>query len=301
MLHRVITLLLFATVSVEAQANTANFDALPVGAMYGSGSGFSDGGLDFDVLNAQDTLNVKAAANEINPSFSGNFLQFSLNNLLNVNLPTGASQINFDFILNLPAVAFDVNGRFLTYDQIPTTVDGVTITQSLGSTTTPWGSITASGNINIFIIYGTEFSIDNLNATLLPGLAGDYNKDQAVDAADYAVWRKTLNTPSGYESWRTNFGRSLAAPSLPGDFNHDGTVDAADYVFWRKASGSPDDYETWRTHFGQMASSGSGVSVNATIPEPATSLLVFIVLIITSCSRHRSNSSYVRRATPLPH
>jgi parallel beta-helix repeat protein len=38
-------------------------------------------------------------------------------------------------------------------------------------------------------------------------LAGDYNGDSQVDAADYVVWRKTDSTPSGYDQWRTNFGR----------------------------------------------------------------------------------------------
>jgi hypothetical protein len=39
------------------------------------------------------------------------------------------------------------------------------------------------------------------------GVPGDYNNDGAVDAADYVVWRKTgINGPTGYDTWRTNFG-----------------------------------------------------------------------------------------------
>ncbi len=46
----------------------------------------------------------------------------------------------------------------------------------------------------------------------VPGLAGDYNNDGRVDAADYVVWRKNPGAfggdPAGYNTWRTNFGRT---------------------------------------------------------------------------------------------
>ena len=48
-------------------------------------------------------------------------------------------------------------------------------------------------------------------------IAGDYNKDGVVNAADYVVWRTQLPT-----------GWGLAADS---DLN--GRIDAADYAFWR--------------------------------------------------------------------
>jgi hypothetical protein len=38
------------------------------------------------------------------------------------------------------------------------------------------------------------------------GLAGDYNSDGKVDAADYVVWRKTDGSQQGYDTWRNNFG-----------------------------------------------------------------------------------------------
>jgi hypothetical protein len=40
------------------------------------------------------------------------------------------------------------------------------------------------------------------------GLTGDYNGDGRVDAADYVVWRKTDGSQSGYDDWRTNYGRT---------------------------------------------------------------------------------------------
>jgi hypothetical protein len=44
-------------------------------------------------------------------------------------------------------------------------------------------------------------------------LPGDYNNDGSVDAADYVVWRKTDNSPAGYNTWRTNFGRTAGSGS----------------------------------------------------------------------------------------
>jgi hypothetical protein len=50
----------------------------------------------------------------------------------------------------------------------------------------------------------------------LPGLAGDFNGDGRVNAADYVVWRKTDGTPAGYNLWRTNFGRTAGSGSSLG-------------------------------------------------------------------------------------
>ena len=55
---------------------------------------------------------------------------------------------------------------------------------------------------------------------MLPAiLAGDYNEDGTVDAADYVVWRRGDGLPGGYDTWRSNFGATgsgsganLAAP-----------------------------------------------------------------------------------------
>jgi hypothetical protein len=44
------------------------------------------------------------------------------------------------------------------------------------------------------------------------GLSGDYNNNGRVDAADYVAWRKNPTAhggvPGGYNTWRTNFGRT---------------------------------------------------------------------------------------------
>jgi hypothetical protein len=205
MSQRFLLAILLVSTCTAAQANTADFNALTAGTNYAASALFSNGGLDFDVL--VGNVKVTTASGLANPSFTGNYLNLASGTDLNVNLPIGASQIQFDFIQNDSAVAYVINGGWLNDNQIPTTINGVTVTHVLGSTTQPWG-ITASGTINSFFIIGSPYKIDNLNATLLPGLAGDYNKNRAVDAGDFALWRKTLGTRSGYNSWRANFGAS---------------------------------------------------------------------------------------------
>jgi hypothetical protein len=45
-------------------------------------------------------------------------------------------------------------------------------------------------------------------------IAGDFDRNDRVNAADYATWRKTLNTAASYAAWRENFGLS-ASSSAP--------------------------------------------------------------------------------------
>src|SRR5204862_423362 len=93
---------------------------------------------------------------------------------------------------------------------------------------------------------------------LIGGIAGDYNYDSKVDAADYVLWRKTLGQT----------GSGLAT-----DGNANGQIDQADFY-------------VWRAHFGQTAGSGSGTSANTAVPEPAT-----LVLLLFAAA-----GSYLRRA-----
>jgi hypothetical protein len=44
-----------------------------------------------------------------------------------------------------------------------------------------------------------------------PSLAGDFNGDGIVDAADYVVWRKSDGTQADYDVWRTNYGAPAGA------------------------------------------------------------------------------------------
>lgn len=86
--------------------------------------------------------------------------------------------------------------------------------------------------------------------TTLPQVAGDFNADGVVDAADYTLWRNT-------------FGQSV--PLYTGaDANGNGLVDLLDYNLWKENFG-----ETARG----LATSSVGV-----VPEPATGLMGLVVL-----------------------
>ncbi len=56
-----------------------------------------------------------------------------------------------------------------------------------------------------------EFQIQLKDIT--PPIAGDFNDDGSVDAADYIVWRKNGGSEAEYEIWRSHFGES--EPSTP--------------------------------------------------------------------------------------
>jgi hypothetical protein len=88
-----------------------------------------------------------------------------------------------------------------------------------------------------------------------PGVAGDYNNDGNVDAADYVVWRDNQNT--------TN--------PLPND-PIGGTIGV-------------DQYDTWRANFGRTAG-GSGSNL-AAVPEPANILVAIVTSAVLGLCNHR--------------
>lgn len=94
---------------------------------------------------------------------------------------------------------------------------------------------------------------NELFLTVVPELAGDYNVNGVVDAADYVVWRNTLG--------RSGIG-------LPADGDGDGDVDN-------------NDWSVWRTHFGEVASPTvlAVRSVVDVVPEPTAAMLILLTAI----------------------
>jgi hypothetical protein len=99
---------------------------------------------------------------------------------------------------------------------------------------------------------------------------GDYNDDGVVDAADYVLWRKTLNQPA-------------SPPGSGADGDGDGTIDPGDYSFWR-------------LHFDEDVG-GAGAESGGPIPEPtAYSLVLASCWAIRLLSRRcRSSASIASR------
>jgi autotransporter-associated beta strand protein len=94
-----------------------------------------------------------------------------------------------------------------------------------------WGAAGSGATHESSLLTGTGFLLVS-PATL----AGDYNSDGKVDAADYVVWRKN-----------------------PGAFG-----------------GDPAGYNTWRANFGNPPASGSILGGNAAVPEPGTAFLAVV-------------------------
>ncbi len=91
----------------------------------------------------------------------------------------------------------------------------------------------------------------------------DYNHDGVVNAADYAMWRKTR-------------GQTVTKYS-GADGNGDGIVNDADYMVWRSNIGNT----SGGTH-------GAGSLVDFTVPEPSSCSLVLFAAFLTILSRRRS-------------
>ena len=89
-------------------------------------------------------------------------------------------------------------------------------------------------NLYVVVVQASDGNLSNVQAILVTvtnaveGLLGDYNLNNVVDAADYAVWRNTLGTnvaiftgadgsgngtidQADYNVWRANFGRTAPA------------------------------------------------------------------------------------------
>ncbi len=108
----------------------------------------------------------------------------------------------------------------------------------------------------------TVFSATNFPKLVPITLAGDYNGDGTVGAADYTVWRSTLNQT----------GTGLAA-----DGNANGRIDS-------------DDYTVWKTNFGETGGAGgTGTHPVAAVPEPAL-IIQFIAALATITMLRRSTS-----------
>ena len=86
-----------------------------------------------------------------------------------------------------------------------------------GSGTGPWliatyGGVLSGAFDHVTPGYAVDYGTPGQLILEAAGLAGDYNRDGKVNAADYVLWRKTPSSyggsPTGYNTWRANFGNS---------------------------------------------------------------------------------------------
>jgi hypothetical protein len=96
-----------------------------------------------------------------------------------------------------------------------------------GTTSTVYGGATSQeAAMDPTITTGTRKRWTTLDAAGLadigwdvvaPGLPGDYNSDNLVNAADYTIWRDSVGTGNvigSYAEWSTNYGQTAAASGL---------------------------------------------------------------------------------------
>lgn len=140
-------------------------------------------------------------------------------------------------------IEFSINGFVIdSYDNTAEDFDAGTL---LLAHSDPFNSVSldnAAGFSN-----GSIF--DNVIVTAISdSLAGDYNQDSVVDAADYTLWRDS-------------FGASVSI-GTGADGNGDGIIDSGDYA-------------VWLNHYGE--SIPKSTSFSQSVPEP-TGLLLMISL-----------------------
>lgn len=103
---------------------------------------------------------------------------------------------------------------------------------------------------------GGSFTYERSTGVAPPSTTGDYNHNNAVDAGDYVVWRRTL-------------GNSASPNGSGADGNSNGTIDQGDYTFWRGRYGN--------------APVGLGAG-SASIPEPWQVPLAFQIIAVVLCT-----------------
>jgi hypothetical protein len=225
------------------------------------------GGSDRGANDANDLFNISLTVlDHATPSFSGGMEVVTLmHDFGSVAQNSAMPTFNFD-VFNfgeMPAFTAD-----LDFDSVMSIGDASVLTTNLGDLA---GVLSLDGGASQSLAammdtaapgafsatYSLSFSDEDLPGALeksltltlvgevLPALlAGDYNRDDVVDAADYTIWRNTLGT-------------NVAA--------FDGADGDGDMFV------DDDDYQVWKDHFGGTAGGGSaGAAVSQlAVPEPA--------------------------------
>ncbi|MGI9457834.1 MAG: CAP domain-containing protein [Aeoliella sp.] len=111
-------------------------------------------------------------------------------------------------------------------------------------------------------IFDTNIDLGDVPSVITAIIAGDYNADGTVDAADYSVWRSHLGAPAG---------------TLPGDI--DGGVIG------------DDQYVTWRSNFGNSSGALLRTLDPRGVPEPTSAALTAISLGVLVALRGKLNLS----------
>lgn len=125
-------------------------------------------------------------------------------------------------------------------------------------------TINRAADVNLNLLNAFQYMLPAWSVSTLvlisDGLPGDYNRNGAVDIADYVVWRNSLGMTG----------------NIAADGNEDNVVDVK-------------DYQLWRSNLGRTNATGGAGSI--AVPEPAglTICLIFAGLVAGFRRRLRRN------------
>lgn len=151
--------------------------------------------------------------------------------------------------------------------QLGDTFEIITASEGLAGTFATETFAAFDPNLEITAIYGAQ----SVQLAVAPALAGDYNADGVVDAADYAVWRDSLGGTS----------------NLAADGDRSGTIDEGDYT-------------VWRANYGVTSSAAASSTATNPAPEPTSLMLLSLGAMATGARRMQNRRHPRRRHAPGP-
>jgi endonuclease/exonuclease/phosphatase family metal-dependent hydrolase len=170
-------------------------------------------------------------------------LELTVKNAADVLQPFGADELDYSITTTHLGALRD----FSSFEQVDTALGGantyqITLdTSSAGMKTDVLTIASGSQGVQNAIV---EIPISY--EVVAAGLAGDYNDDDTIDAADYTVWRDAI----------ASNGSLLNDPTPE-------SVDQSDYAYWHD-------------HFGESTVGGSGSAGLLRVPEPSTALMILV-------------------------
>ncbi|CAE7343166.1 bsn [Symbiodinium sp. CCMP2456] len=214
-----------STAAAGSYTGSVIVENLDVTTAGGAGRGANDGNdvvnLAFDVVNhavasfTDDVLTTSLTIDFGQMTIGSGTLaeELSIFNFDGTGAPAFAADLDIDSvaIVGDGGMSLDLSPTFGVEQGAGVVFDAIFDTSSLGEFAN-----TFTIHLSDEDLVGAQLS--TLSLTLLgeviaaPGLAGDYNGDGRVDAADYTVWRdgnSPDNSPAGYDVWAANYGESI--------------------------------------------------------------------------------------------
>jgi T5SS/PEP-CTERM-associated repeat protein len=164
---------------------------------------------------------------------------------------TGTATLGGDLSIAL------IDGFFPSTSDTFIVLDAITLVNTFGNAANGQRLDTADDDGSFVVNYNSGLGTVTLSNF---ALTADYNGDGSVNAADYTVWRNSLNQ---------------SGPNLPADGNRDGMITRFDFDFWK-------------ARYGQAIGSGAGTSLGGQVPEPAAFVLFAAGLVCVAIGRRRS-------------